>query len=1192
MSETLREIFSRDKRFDERILSAAEEGNLVFFIGAGVSRLMGLPGWEDFSAILIKKAFSDYTLQKQILREITSSKERITIAYKEMEKNNQKKEFYDCFGAAMEPQEGCSPKKNIYEILSRFDALFLTTNADNLFEEVLGSASCHEDWNISKNPNISLDRAKHLFYLHGHYKKDINIEENNLVFTADKYVERYNDKGFQEFLRKVLSDNQKVVIFIGYGMNEFELIDYIVTKAGYNDNQDKRIYIMMGFCSNEDAIYQAKKAYFDSLNINVIPYDMDINGYSALIDVLEAYYECYKKTVIPPNREEIEAFVKDCSKDNISFIINYLKDAELAKSYEKKISDEILKNDYSAWMEALSKKGFFTVDTLEKRISNRAWTMLNVLLKWVKDGSERAQEAAINFLNSISSKHITELTKTRNFILDDIVGLIMSLDRKNIKMKYIELLGNANLHPNAFLLVVLRNEYIDKLVTWQKVHLIAFMNKVFGDVDFEKRHDMDSYAIKEIVNRFLKAIPEKHNANNMLLNYFTSILLKNAESKNYNTFMHVNNLDNLEKTHDEYYLYTFNAIKAFFERVGGKDKQKYLSELIMQDKISSKKLGLHLARKYELVIDIDLSKVDLYDTYEYYCEFYIYLKYLNEVGELNEYTANDICEKVLSADWGLYKNGIQREERLDRYIESKRLAILQYLPGEKSKRQVSMIRDKGIEPYDPVEVANKCDYVRSMKWEPENSLPKEKLKGVAVEYWVNELEPLLSLDNLWEVRATGEQYVKFLLERSKEEILKGIESLKVLPIRKIEHVLAAIYSKYDSFYFIKESILDFCIWILDSAKKDNENIDLIKITFQIIRKIIEIDSGYDLAKKTLSSINSWLSFSINKERAFDANDHVLENLINFGDFDKYLVWLNCLICIKSETKQVMSNEDILLIFDLLKNDKDNTLRYTLCYYYQNIRFLTEGKSREIFDKITIDKNGFDLIALQLCVLNTKQILKEFVEKVVCEYLNKTQKLPRAASNNMVAQHFYSFILSAWSYDEIGQEEFIKAFKDDGFIEYYFHNLTFLSSKENFDLEKHIKLGWSYLKENNLTNLCEKYSSYVLHTMDDVNEPTVGLLDLYLEVAKISKDFSAYSIRLEDVAKFFDVNIDKAHELTKFVVIKRMFWDDENLRKIFEKYRTNKKSIRKGKEIVKLLQANGTISFDQMDYWAKFLDEQI
>ena len=68
MSETLREIFSRDKRFDERILSAAEEGNLVFFIGAGVSRLMGLPGWEDFSAILIKKAFPDYTLQKQIFQ--------------------------------------------------------------------------------------------------------------------------------------------------------------------------------------------------------------------------------------------------------------------------------------------------------------------------------------------------------------------------------------------------------------------------------------------------------------------------------------------------------------------------------------------------------------------------------------------------------------------------------------------------------------------------------------------------------------------------------------------------------------------------------------------------------------------------------------------------------------------------------------------------------------------------------------------------------------------------------------------------------------------------------------------------------------------------------------------------------------------------------------------------------------------
>ena len=45
MDKTLKEIFSRGFRFEDNILRAFEARKLVFFIGAGVSRIMGVKGW-------------------------------------------------------------------------------------------------------------------------------------------------------------------------------------------------------------------------------------------------------------------------------------------------------------------------------------------------------------------------------------------------------------------------------------------------------------------------------------------------------------------------------------------------------------------------------------------------------------------------------------------------------------------------------------------------------------------------------------------------------------------------------------------------------------------------------------------------------------------------------------------------------------------------------------------------------------------------------------------------------------------------------------------------------------------------------------------------------------------------------------------------------------------------------------------
>ena len=95
--ETLQEIFNKET-IDERILKAFGNRRLILFLGAGISRLMGVPGWDDLSNSLIEKAFTSYKERRSILDSIKSSKEKITIAYQKFHEDGKEKEFFDIFG--------------------------------------------------------------------------------------------------------------------------------------------------------------------------------------------------------------------------------------------------------------------------------------------------------------------------------------------------------------------------------------------------------------------------------------------------------------------------------------------------------------------------------------------------------------------------------------------------------------------------------------------------------------------------------------------------------------------------------------------------------------------------------------------------------------------------------------------------------------------------------------------------------------------------------------------------------------------------------------------------------------------------------------------------------------------------------------------------------------------------------------
>lgn len=155
-----------------------------------------------------------------------------------------------------------------------------------------------------------------------------------------------------------------------------------------------------------DYPYNAKKAYFSALNIELIPYDQSRRGYDALIDTLKELLDDYQKQAIVPVADQIRKCISKYNAENYATVLHYLKDPELAHKHEPQITREIRKHDAFTWTKHLYQDGMFSTPYMEEKISYRAWPLLELFVEWVQSNDPEAQDAALVFLKQITPKHM------------------------------------------------------------------------------------------------------------------------------------------------------------------------------------------------------------------------------------------------------------------------------------------------------------------------------------------------------------------------------------------------------------------------------------------------------------------------------------------------------------------------------------------------------------------------------------------------------------------------------------------------------------------------------------------------------------------------------------------------------------------------------------------------------------------
>jgi hypothetical protein len=294
---------------------AARRGRLIIFVGAGFSRLAGSPGWEEFAdAGLRFLARKGVLLDSELdqLRKLGSPRRRLSIAIELARKKAAPIPYKDILHPATRSADVQDDERRLFRALASTNGIFVTTNYDTWIEdyiqkgELLPAASSEnlsqprpEVRVYSKPEEFSLEKLGvpgSVFHLHG-----ICTDPDTMVATTRGYLKQYADfdgdkeatSRLRTFLREMF--DKYTILFLGYGLDELELLEYIINKGRSPVSRtaslkERRHFLLEGFYSHEQGMIEFLSDYYSSqCDVSLVSFNKDKQGYRQLIDVLESW---------------------------------------------------------------------------------------------------------------------------------------------------------------------------------------------------------------------------------------------------------------------------------------------------------------------------------------------------------------------------------------------------------------------------------------------------------------------------------------------------------------------------------------------------------------------------------------------------------------------------------------------------------------------------------------------------------------------------------------------------------------------------------------------------------------------------------------------------------------------------------------------------------------------------------------
>lgn len=271
----------------DEIAQASLSGELVFFVGAGVSMLLGLPSWRGLAEKVLEELRQAGYLNYSEIDQLRSQdpKKLLSIARLIADENE-----YE-----LEIQKHISYKAkgdNIYNSINRIGCPCVTTNYDELLapryiHSADGSKKTRAPVNrVSEREKFFaklLDEPGTVIHLHGCISKP-----KTMIVTTKDYLEHYDHANVQGFLGELFQ--KKTIVFLGYGLEESEILEHILRRGQAKHSKELRRYSVQGFYRSGQPLYENLHKYYDrSFGVRILGFIRDHDDYRGIEQTIKSW---------------------------------------------------------------------------------------------------------------------------------------------------------------------------------------------------------------------------------------------------------------------------------------------------------------------------------------------------------------------------------------------------------------------------------------------------------------------------------------------------------------------------------------------------------------------------------------------------------------------------------------------------------------------------------------------------------------------------------------------------------------------------------------------------------------------------------------------------------------------------------------------------------------------------------------
>lgn len=243
MRFTSKESILAQPIFPQVFLRRLSEKPLIPFIGAGVSKLAGCPDWNEFADNVLRFFIDEKILDYSKIEQHKTLSPFVKLQFARSLENEHK-----CKVDYKKILKGTSGTE-IYKILNKLSLSFVTTNYDTLLDEL--QLLPEENYSESNQTSSEIQGKRNsLFekqhFLEAHLKNPTVIhlhgsvnDSSSMILTVSDYLNHYandreksKDSDKENRVLTFLTDlfNKNTLLFIGYGLEELQILEYILLK--------------------------------------------------------------------------------------------------------------------------------------------------------------------------------------------------------------------------------------------------------------------------------------------------------------------------------------------------------------------------------------------------------------------------------------------------------------------------------------------------------------------------------------------------------------------------------------------------------------------------------------------------------------------------------------------------------------------------------------------------------------------------------------------------------------------------------------------------------------------------------------------------------------------------------------------------------------------------------------------------